>query len=389
MTREYLDKDLYAVLGLKKGASQSEVKKAYRKLAKELHPDQNKNNPDAEAKFKEVSEAYSVLGDEARRKEYDEGRELFGNGGFRNFGGQRPGGPGGGGFEFNFGGGGGDGGLGDILGGIFNRRGQAGARRGADVETSVTVDFVQAVEGVTVPLRLTSERACPTCAGTGAKAGTTPRVCPACEGVGHTSRNLGGFAMSEPCNACRGRGLVVDDPCTTCHGSGRGQSSRTVNTRIPAGVADGQRIKLKGKGAPGERGGPAGDLFITVHVRPHPIFGRKADNLTLTLPVSFPEAVLGAEVKVPTLNGAPVTLRLAPGTSNGRTMRVRGRGAPRKDGTRGDLLVTVSVAVPANLNSDARKALEAFAAATAGDDPRADLMATAARTAAASTEEDT
>ncbi|HUR73662.1 MAG TPA: molecular chaperone DnaJ [Sporichthya sp.] len=369
-TREYLDKDLYAVLGLKKGASAPEIKKAYRKLAKELHPDQNKNNPDAEARFKGVSEAYSVLGDEARRKEYDEGRELFGNGGF---GPQRGGGaPGGANFEFNFGGG--DGGLGDILGGIFNRRGQSTARRGADVETAVTVDFLQAVEGVTVPLRLTSERACPACSGTGAKAGTTPRVCPACEGAGQTSRNLGGFAMAEPCQACRGRGLFVDDPCPTCSGSGRGQSARTVNTRIPAGVNDGQRIKLKGKGAPGERGGPAGDLFITVHVRAHPVFGRKGDNLTLTLPVTFPEAVLGAEVKVPNLSGAPVTLRIAPGTANGRTMRVRGRGVPRKDGTRGDLLVTVSVAVPANLNSDARKALEAYAKATAADDPRAGLL---------------
>jgi molecular chaperone DnaJ len=373
-TREYLDKDLYAVLGLTKGAAAAEIKKAYRKLAKELHPDQNKNNPEAEARFKEMSEAYSVLGDEARRKEYDEGRELFGNGGFRSNRGA-PGGPGGMNFDFNFGGGGADGGLGDILGGIFNRRGQSTARRGADVETAVTVDFVQAVEGITVPLRLTSERACPACAGTGAKAGTTPRVCPACEGAGQTSRNLGGFAMTEPCNACRGRGLIVDDPCPTCHGSGRGQSSKTVNTRIPAGVNDGQRIKLKGKGAPGERGGPAGDLYITVHVRAHPVFGRKADNLTLTLPVTFAEATLGAEVKVPTLTGAPVTLRLGPGTANGRTMRVRGRGVPRKDGTRGDLLVTVSVAVPANLNSEARKALEAFAAATAGDDPRAGLLA--------------
>ncbi|WP_019874218.1 molecular chaperone DnaJ [Sporichthya polymorpha] len=385
MTREYLDKDLYAVLGLKKGASQAEIKKAYRRLAKELHPDSNKNNPEAEAKFKEVSEAYSVLGDEAKRKEYDEGRELFAGGGFRNFGGPgRGGAPGGGNFDFTFGG---DGGLGDILGGIFNRRGQTAARRGADVETAVTIDFVQAVEGVTVPLRLTSERACPACAGTGAKSGTAPRVCPACEGVGSVSRNLGGFAMSEPCQACRGRGLIVDDPCPTCSGSGRGQSSRTVNTRIPAGVADGQKIKLKGKGAPGERGGPPGDLYISVHVRPHPVFGRKGDNLTLTLPVTFPEAAMGAEVKVPTLTGAPVTLRLAPGTANGRTMRVRGRGVPRKDGTRGDLLVTVSVAVPANLNSDARKALAAFAAATAGDDPRAELMATAARTAAATEEE--
>jgi molecular chaperone DnaJ len=375
-TREYLDKDLYAVLGLKKGAAAAEIKKAYRKLARELHPDQNKNNPEAEARFKEVSEAYHVLGDAERRKEYDEGRELFGNGGFNGFrgGGRGPGGgaPGGVNFDFAFG----DSGLGDVLGGIFNRGRGTGARRGADVETEVTLNFVDAVEGVTVPLRLTSEAPCPSCSGTGARAGTTPSLCTVCGGSGHTSRNLGGFAMSEPCQACRGRGMVVEDPCPTCHGSGRGASTRTMNTRIPAGVSDGQKIRLKGKGAPGERGGPPGDLFVHVHVRPHPVFGRRDEHLTVTVPVTFAEAALGAEVKVPTLNGAPVTLRLAPGTANGRTMRVRGRGAPRKDGTRGDLLVTVQVVVPQKLSPEARAALEAFAAATPGD-PRAELMAAA------------
>ncbi len=245
----------------------------------------------------------------------------------------------------------------------------------------MTIDFAAAVDGVTVPLRLTSERACASCAGTGARSGTTPRVCPNCEGTGSAARNLGGFAVSEPCQACRGRGLVVDNPCPSCLGSGRGASTRTMNTRIPAGVTDGQRIKLKGKGAPGEGGGPAGDLFVVVHVRPHPVFGRRGEHLTVTVPITFAEAALGAEIKVPTLNGAPVTLRLAPGTNNGRTMRVRGRGSSHKDGTRGDLLVTVSVAVPTELNDDARAALAAFAEATAGDDPRAELWSAAAKAA--------
>ncbi len=375
--REYLNRDLYAVLGLKKTASADEVKKAYRKLAKELHPDHNKNNPEAETKFKEVSEAYHVLGDTDRRKEYDEGRELFGSGGFR-----APGSGGGhsapGGFEFNFGGGGADGGLGDILGGIFNRRGGGGPRRGSDVETEVTIGFAEGVDGVTVPLRLTSEAPCRVCAGTGAKAGTTPSLCPSCSGSGHVSRNMGGFAMSEPCQQCRGRGMVVENPCTTCHGSGRATGSQTINARIPGGVTNGQKIRLKGKGAAGERGGPSGDLFVTVHVRPHPVFARRGEHLTISVPVTFPEAALGAEIKVPTLGGAPVTLKLPAGTANGRTIRVRGRGAGRKDGTRGDLLVTVEVAVPQNLSAEARKALEALAAASP-EDPRADLMAAAER----------
>jgi molecular chaperone DnaJ len=381
-TKDYLDKDLYAVLGLTKGAAAADIKKAYRKLARELHPDQNKNNPEAEARFKEVSEAYHILGDDGRRKEYDEARALFGSGGF--MGGPRRGaGPGGMTFDFGdlFGGGGGDGagGLGDILGGIFNRRGGGGPRRGADVEADVTIDFTEAVEGTTVPLRMTSERACPSCAGTGARAGTTPKVCPSCQGSGSTPRNLGGFAVSEPCQACRGRGMVVDDPCPSCKGSGRGVSTRTMNTRIPPGVTHGQKIRLKGKGAPGEGGGPNGDLYVTVSVRSHPVFGRRGDNLTVMVPLTFPEAVLGAEIKVPTLGGAPVTLRIPPGTANGQTMRVRGRGATRKDGTKGDLLVTLAVAVPSWVSPEARAALEAYAAATPEDDPRAEILAAAAR----------
>ncbi|MGH8869467.1 MAG: molecular chaperone DnaJ [Actinomycetes bacterium] len=377
-TKDYLEKDYYKTLGVPKDADAAAIKKAYRKLARQFHPDANKNDRDAEDRFKEVSEAYDVLSDEKRRAEYDEARTLFDAGGFRAPGGARGGGAGG--YSFDLGDlfgrepAGGGGGMGDVLGGIFGGGGRRGPRRGADVESEVTLSFRDAVEGVTVPLRLTTQAACASCHGTGARAGTTPRPCPTCGGSGHTARGAGGFALSEPCRECRGRGLVVDDPCPTCHGSGRGSSARVMNVRIPAGVQDGRHIRLKGKGAPGERGGPAGDLLVLVHVKPHPLFGRKGDHLTVSVPVTFPEAVLGAEVKVPTLQGAPVTLKVPAGTANGRTFRVRGRGVRRKDGSHGDLLVTVEVAVPANLSSGAREALESFREATAGDDPRAGLL---------------
>ncbi|MDQ1603769.1 MAG: molecular chaperone DnaJ [Actinomycetota bacterium] len=377
--RDYLEKDYYKTLGVPKDAKPDEIKKAYRKLARTHHPDANKGDPAAEERFKGISEAYDVLADEKRRKEYDEGRSLFGTGGFRAPG--RGTSTGSGGYTFDvgdlFGQGGAGGGLGDILGGLFGGRGAGrttAPRRGADVETEVTLPFSDAVEGATVSLRLASEAACPTCHGTGAKGGTMPRQCPVCLGTGQTTRNQGGFGFSEPCRECRGRGLVVDDPCPDCHGSGRATGTRTLNARIPAGVRDGQRIRLKGKGAPGERGGPAGDLFVNVHVRPHPLFGRKADNLTLTVPVTFAEAALGAQIKVPTLGGPPVTLKLPAGTANGRTFRVKGKGVRRKDGTMGDLLVTVDVAVPGKLSAKAREAVEAFQNATSGEDPRAGLF---------------
>jgi molecular chaperone DnaJ len=216
-----------------------------------------------------------------------------------------------------------------------------------------------------------------------------PRVCPDCEGVGMRAASVGGaFTMNETCPTCRGRGLVVDDPCPTCHGSGRGMSNRTISARIPAGVKDGQRIRLRGKGAPGERGGPAGDLLVTVHVQDHPLFARRGDNLTLTVPVTFDEAALGAEIKVPTLGGAPVTLKIPPGTPNGRSFRVRGRGVMRTSGTAkgssGDLLVTVEVHVPAKLDAKARQAVEAFRDATAGSDLRSNLFDAQARAGSAS-----
>jgi molecular chaperone DnaJ len=379
-TRDFLEKDYYKVLGVSKGATADEIKKSYRKLARKYHPDAIKGDSTSEDRFKEISEAYNVLSDEKRRKEYDEARSLFGRGGVH-----MPGS--GGGYNFDlgdlFGGGnttGTTGGrLGDLLGGMFGGGGgrtttQQRPRRGADIETETSLSFSDAIDGVTVSLRLAGEGPCKTCMGTGAKAGTVPRVCPTCEGTGQASRNLGNFAFSEPCRECRGRGLVVDDPCPVCSGSGRAMSTRTIQARIPAGVANGQRIKLKGKGAPGERGGPAGDLYVKVHVAPHPVFGRSGHNLTVTVPLTFPEAALGAEIKVPAHRGMPVSLRIPAGTPNGRTFRVRGKGVRRSDATMGDLLVTVSVQVPQNLNGTAKEALETFKQATAGPDPRDELL---------------
>jgi molecular chaperone DnaJ len=372
-TKDYLEKDYYKTLGVPKTAKAPDIKKAYRGLARKYHPDANKGNAEAEERFKEITEAYNVLSDEKQRKEYDEARSMFG-GGFRGPAGSRSGGAG---SPFDLGDLFGGDGLGDVLGGIFRGRGGATtsrARRGADVETETTLSFGDAIDGATVGLRLTGEGPCPVCHGTGAKAGTVPKVCPDCQGTGQQSRDLGGFGLSEPCPTCRGRGLVVDDPCASCNGSGRAMSSRTIQARIPAGVADGQRIRIPGKGASGERGGKAGDLYVRVHVKPHPVFGRAGDNLTITVPVTITELALGANIKVPTHRGAAVTLRIPPGTPNGQVFQVKGRGIRRKDGTLGALLVKIDVTVPHELNSKARSALEDFRIATAGADPREELI---------------
>src|SRR4051794_21743513 len=293
-----------------------------------------------------------------------------------------------GGFPGGFGQGGAAGGfdISDLFGDLFNRGGGGGGgfgtrtrvprpAKGADVEAETTIGFDAAIDGTTISLRLSSDAPCPTCSGTGGKPGTRPHICPTCEGAGVVVSSVGGgFSMNETCPECHGRQLVYDEACPTCHGSGRGLSSRTVSARIPAGVKDGQRIRLKGKGAAGENGGPAGDLLVVVHVRAHKLFGRKGDNLTLEVPVSFDEAALGAEIKVPTLGGSPVTLRIPPGTPNGRVFRVRGRGAPRKDGTKGDLLVSVDVQVPDALDEATRAAVTAYRDARSGADPRAALF---------------
>ncbi|MBW0100082.1 molecular chaperone DnaJ, partial [Pseudonocardia sp. KRD-184] len=250
-----------------------------------------------------------------------------------------------------------------------------GARRGADVETELRIDFVQAVRGADVPIRLSSPGRCERCGGTGAKPGSTPRQCPTCDGVGLVSRSQGAFAFSEPCRDCRGTGRLIDDPCPECGGDGVSTRTRSITVRVPAGVADGNKVRLKGQGEPGRGGAPAGDLYVTVHVTPHRLFGRStrnADDLTLTVPVTYPELVLGSTLTVPTLEST-VSLRIPPGTASGRTFRVKGRGVERKT-SKGDLLVTVEVAVPSSLDDTATEALQAYAEATKDFDPRSELL---------------
>ena len=382
MRIDWAQKDFYGELGVAKTATHDEIKKAYRKLARANHPDSNPGDAAKHEKFKRVAEAYDVVGDETKRAQYDEVREAYGGG----FGGGLGGTTGGGaGFDL------GDllrergGGFGDLFGDIFGARGSAnrGARsrpvRGVDVESTATIGFDDALNGVTISLRLTSDSACPDCHGTGGKPGTQPKICPECEGAGFVVNSTGGgFSMNETCPRCGGRQLIYDEACPTCHGSGRGTSSRSIQARIPAGVKDGQRIRLRGKGGGGENGGAAGDLFVTVKVTPHRLFGRKGDHLTLDVPVSFDEAALGSEIKIPTLGGAPVTLKVPAGTPNGRTFRVRGKGATKKDGTKGDLLATVQVQVPARLNEAAREALASYRAAGVDSTLRANLFDQAA-----------
>ena len=373
--REWFEKDYYRVLGVSDTASQKDIKSAYRKLSRQYHPDTNEGDKAAEERFKEVSAAYDVVGDPDKRKEYDEVRKLGPMGGM--FGGAGGAGGPAGGFRVD------DlGDLGDIFGGLFGRgrrggdtgrpgRG-TGPHRGQDLEAELHLDFDDAVRGITTTIHLTSEAACSTCHGSGAKPGTTPHTCPQCNGRGVLDENQGFFSFSQPCPNCAGQGYVIDDPCPTCRGTGVEHRPREVKVRLPAGVADGQRIRLKGRGGPGRNGGPPGDLYVTARVGAHRLFGRRGPDLTLVLPVTFPEAALGADVRVPTLDGGSVKLRIPPGTRSGRTLRVKGRGVPGRRKA-GDLLVTVEVAVPQKLTDDERKAIEALASATDGRSPRAHL----------------
>ena len=359
--REWFEKDYYKTLGVSETATPKEITKAYRKLARELHPDKNPGDAAAEERFKAVSAAYDVLGDEAKRAEYDEVRRLgpIGAGGGR------------GGFSFNMNDANASG-LGDLLGQMFGGRfggrtgGAAsgvGPRRGADVQAELTLDFVDAARGLTTTLYLTSDAQCSTCNGSGARPGTTPKLCPQCGGRGVIDDNQGLFSFSTPCRRCAGAGTVIEDPCPTCRGSGVEKRAREVQARIPAGVSDGQTIRLKGRGAPGRNGGPAGDLLVQVHVSPHPRFGRSGNDLTVRVPVSFADAALGADIAVPTLEGPPVTLRIKPGTQPGSRHRVRGKGIATKKAT-GDLIVTVDVVVPTALSEAERSAIEQLAAAS-------------------------
>jgi molecular chaperone DnaJ len=380
-SKDWIEKDFYATLGVSKSASADDIKKAYRKLARELHPDRNPGNVEAEERFKAVSEANDVLSDPRKRAEYDEMRQLFGSGAFRRSsrGAGTTTAPTGG-FDVNdlfgnadvgrdgrFGGAG----FSDLFGSIFS--GGAGSRtsrragqtRGRDVEAEVTLDFGDAVRGVTMPITLRAPGVCDTCHGTGARPGATPHRCPVCHGSGLVTSNQGAFSLSEPCRNCQGVGTVVDekDKCPECRGTGGVTKTRTLTIRIPAGVNDGQRIRLAGRGEPGERGGPAGDLYVLIKVRDDALFGRYGDDLTLAVPITFAEAVNGVDLRVPTLDGS-VTLRVPPGTPSGRTLRVRGKGVVRRDKTMGDLLVTVDVVVPKDLSAEARKALDEFEASS-------------------------
>ncbi|HVE94287.1 MAG TPA: molecular chaperone DnaJ [Acidimicrobiales bacterium] len=357
--REWFEKDYYKVLGVSESATDKEITRAYRKLAKEFHPDANEGNVKAESRFKDISAAYEVLGDASKRKEYDDVRRLGPMAG--GFGA----GASGGGFRVDD--------LGDLIGNLFNRGGRGGERgepgsaagpqRGADLAAELHLSFVDAVRGLTTQVHVTSDAPCSTCHGSGAAPGTSPVICGACSGRGVTSDNQGLFSFSQTCRSCGGTGMRIETPCPGCRGSGVELRPRQVKVRIPAGVTDGQRIRLKGRGGAGRNGAPTGDLYVSVHVGGHAVFGRSGHNITVTLPVTFPEAALGATVKVPTLD-EPVTVRIPPGTQTGAVLRVRGRGVPA-EGKRsdGDLLVKVSVAVPTELNDEARDAVETLAKA--------------------------
>jgi molecular chaperone DnaJ len=377
--REWFDKDYYQALGVPKNASAAEIKKAYRKLAQKHHPDANAGNKEAEERFKEVSAAYDVVGDAEKRKQYDQVREMAASGmGAGGFPGGAGGWPGGGSVRVEdiFGQSGfadvGD--LGDLFGGLFGRARSRGGQpqRGADLETEARISFDEAMHAVTVPLRIQGPAPCATCGGSGAEPGTSPTTCPQCGGTGAVAQNQGPFSFSRPCPQCGGAGRVIEHPCHTCKGSGTVRGTREFSVRIPAGVRDGARIKVSGRGESGGSGARPGDLYVVVRVAKHPVFGRKDADLTVELPVTFAEAALGANVKVPTLNG-PVTLKVPAGTPSGKTFRIKGKGAPRaRKGGTGDLLVTVKVAVPQKVSKEERELLKQLQEAQR-ESPRRDL----------------
>jgi len=351
--REWFEKDYYAVLGVNKDTAAKEITKSYRKLARKYHPDTNPNNASAEEKFKDISAAYDVLGDESRRREYDEVRRA----GPSAFSGHS----GAGSQHFNAGGPD----INDLIGQMFGGRGSrsraaSGPQRGNDVEASITLDFVDAVQGITTSLHLTSEVQCQTCLGSGAKPGTSAKRCGLCGGRGVIEEDQGPFAFSSPCSRCNGRGSTIDSPCKNCKGLATEVRDREVNVRIPAGVDNGQKIRLKGRGAPGRGNGQPGDLFVTCNVLAHHLFGREGKNLTLRLPVTFSEAVLGATIEVPTLDGESVVLRLKPSTQPGSRHRVKGKGIQSAQDS-GDLIVTVDVVVPKETSKQEQKVIEELA----------------------------
>lgn len=381
--REWLEKDYYKVLGVPKTASGKEVARAYRKLAKQYHPDAN---PGSEERFKEISAAYDVVGDEAKRKEYDEVRTLsekgFAGNPFAGAGagttgaGGAAGGPGFSNFRVDD--------LGDLLGNIFgraNRKARTGPgqgtatgpvvgagspQQGPDAEAELHLSFADAVRGATATVNVTSEVPCSTCGGSGSAPGSAPKVCAVCGGRGVVNENQGLFSFSHPCVACGGTGMQIEVPCPTCGGRGTERRAHQVKVRVPPGVEDRQRIRVKGRGGAGRYGAPPGDLYVVVHISPHPIFHKKGKDLTVKVPITFAEAALGATVPVPTLDGRTVSVKVPPGTRSGRSFRVAGQGVP-VPGHPGDLLVMFEVDVPAKLSADEKRAVEALARASASE----------------------
>ena len=376
--------DYYKTLGVDKKASAEDIKKAYRKLARKYHPDRNPDDKEAEERFKEISQAHDVLGDPEKRKQYDNGTGPFAGG--------ASGGPGFGGFgNFDFD----ASSMGDILSNLFSggptrpgsagggagaggRRARSRPQRGRDLETEVRISFDQSISGAQIPLSVPTTSACPTCHGTGAKPGTTPKVCPRCEGRGIESEGQGMFSITQPCSRCGGSGTVIEDPCPTCGGSGAVRGVNKFRVNIPAGVKEGSRIRVPGKGEAGARGGPEGDLYVITHVDPSPVFKRKGDNLEVEVPLTVPEVLLGAEVQVPTLDGTK-TLRVKPGTHDGSLQRLRGEGPPKLGGkSRGDIHYRFTIDVPEQLTDEQRAAVDELSKTMNGN-PRAKLFSEAAQ----------
>jgi molecular chaperone DnaJ len=359
-------KDPYKALGVDRKASAEEIKTAYRKLARKYHPDKNPGDASAEERFKDVQEAYSILSDEEKRKQYDQGGGIFGTG-------FDPG-------AFRTGGGGGFGGFGDILSDLFGGGGAGGAgtRRqpqpGRDLEAEVHISFEQAMEGAQIPVTVPLAAPCPTCRGTGAKPGTSPTVCPRCQGRGIESQGQGLFSISQPCSLCGGTGTRIEDPCPTCHGSGQTRQVKRYRVNIPAGVRDGSRVRLAGKGEAGPQGGPQGDLYVVTRVPDSPIFKRRGDNLEVEVPVTIVEAIRGATVDVPTLSGSK-RIRVPAGTQHGTVQRLRGEGPPKLQGKgRGDIHYRLAIDVPRSLSREQKDAVDELAQVMDGN-PRERLFA--------------
>jgi len=366
--------DYYKILGVGKNASDEEIRKAYRKLARQYHPDRNPGDKQAEERFKEISQAHDVLSDAEKRKAYDRGSGAFG---FGMPGGFDPGSVAGGFGDILsnlFGGAGPGGGTAGSRGGVRGTRSREA--RGRDLETEVSLTFDQAVNGAQVPLAVPTSQPCPTCHGTGAKPGTSPRVCPVCDGRGVESQSQGIFSISQPCSNCGGSGTVIDDPCPTCNGSGAQRSVRRLRVNVPPGVREGSRIRLAGKGEPGLRGAPAGDLYVVTHVGDSPVFKRVGENLEVEVPLTIPEAIRGAVVEVPTLNGRK-RLRVPKGTKHGTVQRLRGEGPPRVGGKgRGDIHYRFVIDVPSSLSPEQTEAVDKLSEVMNGN-PRAKLFAQA------------